>query len=484
MIFQSYEFLLFFAVTLAVCLPAARRSVPAAKALLTLASLLFYLWGFEENALLGFVVLLAGSWVSFSAGRYLTARRQRDGSAKAVFALALIWHIAVLVAFKYTGFLTGGAVSVPFVPLGLSFFTFQQLWYLKEIWTGQFVPSRWSLSAGVDFTLFSFFFPTVSSGPILRPGAFFPQLSDGRFLHPTWTDAAAGLYAIVLGCAKKILLADSFGILVGNGYTHLTELDTISASMVVLGYTLQLYFDFSGYCDMAAGLARLLGIRLPVNFDSPYRSLSVGEFWKRWHITLTTFLRECLYFPLGGSKKGTARTYCNILIIYLVSGLWHGAGWTFLLWGALHGLAQVAERLLGQRRDKLPKWLQWVLTFAFVNVAWVYFRAPSVAEGTAVLRAVFSLRFSKPQAWLSEGIFSSELEAVRILLPALAPWRNVLAVAALFLVAMVIALWPRNTIRQMDRFKPTFWRGAALFVLAMWSVLSFSGITQFIYSNF
>ena len=125
-----------------------------------------------------------------------------------------------------------------------------------------------------------------------------------------------------------------------------------------------------------------------------------------------------------------------------------------------------------------------MLTFAFVNVAWVYFRAPSVAEGTAVLRAVFSLRFSKPQAWLSEGIFSSELEAVRILLPALAPWRNVLAVAALFLVAMVIVLWPRNTIRQMDRFKPTFWRGAALFVLAMWSVLSFSGITQFIYSNF
>ena len=482
MVFQSYAFIAFFAVTLAVCLTAGRWRASVGRALLTLASLVFYLWGFGQNAWLGCVVLLAGSWVSFSAARFLTVCRGQKKAAKPVFILALCWHIAVLMAFKYTGFLTGGAWTAPFVPLGLSFFTFQQLWFLKEVWTGEFFAGK-ALSAG-DYLLYAFFFPTVASGPILRPDGFFPQLRGGRFLHPDWSDAAAGLYAVVLGCAKKVLLADAFGVLVNNGYAHLEELTTVDGAMVVLGYTLQLYFDFSGYCDMAAGLSRLLGIRLPVNFDSPYRSLSVGEFWKRWHITLTTFLRECLYFPLGGSKKGPARTYVNILIIFLVSGLWHGAGWTFLLWGALHGLAQVAERLLGKRRELLPKWLQWVLTFVFVNIAWVYFRAPSVAAGNAVLRAVLSLKFAKPQAWLAEGIFTSEMEAVRILLPALAPWRTVLLIGALFVVGMTIALWPRNTVRQMDRFRPAFWRGAALFVLAVWSVLSFSGITQFIYSNF
>lgn len=482
MVFQSYAFLAFFAVTLAACLTAGHWRASAGRTLLTLASLVFYLWDFGQNAWLGCIVLLSGSWVSYSAARYLTVCRRRGRTAKAVFVLALGWHIAVLTAFKYTGFLTGGALTAPFVPLGLSFFTFQQLWFLKEIWTGEF--SAGGSLAAADYLLYAFFFPTVSSGPILRPGSFFPQLGGGRFLRPDWSDAAAGLYAVILGCAKKVLLADAFGALVNNGYAHLEELTAVDGAMVVLGYTLQLYFDFSGYCDMAAGLSRLLGIRLPVNFDSPYRSLSVGEFWKRWHITLTTFLRECLYFPLGGSKKGPVRTYVNILAIFLVSGLWHGAGWTFLLWGALHGLAQVAERLLGKRREKLPKWLQWGLTFAFVNIAWVYFRAPSVAAGNAVLRAVLSLDFAKPQAWLAEGIFTPEMEAVRILLPALAPWRTVLLVGALFIVGLTAALWPRNTIRQMDRFRPTLWRGAALLVLAVWSVLSFSGITQFIYSNF
>lgn len=474
MSFQSLSFLAFLTVTVAVCLAAGRRHRQAGQLLLMLASLVFYVAGGGWKALL---VLAIG--MAVTAGVLQRLCGTEEASRRRAFILGCGWHIAVLVAFKYTGFVTGGRLSIGWAPLGLSFFTFQQLWILKEAYTRQYQPAQ-----GDDLTLYAFFFPTVTSGPILRPGAFFPQLKSETFLRPSWQDISAGLYAICVGMAKKALLAEGFGVIVNNGCAHPEWLTTVSAAMVVLGYTLQLYFDFSGYCDVAAGCARLLGIRLPVNFDSPYRSLSVGEFWKRWHITLTTFLRECLYFPLGGSKQGTARTYLNILIVFLVSGFWHGVGWTFLLWGALHGLAQIVERMLGHRLDKLPAWLRWGLTFAFVNLAWVYFRAPTVAAGNEIIKALFSFEFAKPMPWLIDGLFNCEQEVIRILLPAIASWRKLLVTAALYIVGLVIALWPRNAIRQMDQFRPTFWRGAVLWVLAVWSVLSFNGITQFIYANF
>ena len=305
MAFQSIGFLVFLLVTLGVCLPVGQKSVRAAKGLLTAACVLFYCWGFTRNALVSALVLTVGAAVTYAAARRMSSGH---GGRKAVFTAAVVWHVAVLVAFKYTGFFTGGALALPFAPLGLSFFTFQQIWYLKEVYTGQVPGADVERLSPDDFCLFSFFFPTVSSGPILRPTAFFPQLAESRFLHPTWEDVSAGVYAMVIGCAKKVLLADAFGVIVTNGFTYPERLTTLSAGLVVVGYSLQLYFDFSGYCDMATGMARLLGLRLPVNFDSPYRARSVGEFWKRWHITLTTFLRECLYFPLGGSKKGNVRT--------------------------------------------------------------------------------------------------------------------------------------------------------------------------------
>lgn len=472
--FQSISFLAFLAVTVAVCLPVGARRRQLGAALLTLACLWFCVVGM---GLRGLAVLAAGLGVTALALRPLAGKRERG--RRTALVLACLWHIGMLTVFKYAGFFSGGAFSIGWAPLGLSFFTFQQLWLLKEAYTRQYVPAR-----GDNLVLYAFFFPVVVSGPILRPGAFFPQLRGETFLRAGWQDAAAGLYLICIGMAKKTLLAEGFGVIVNNGYAHPEWLNSVSAAMVVLGYTLQLYFDFSGYCDVATGCARLLGIRLPVNFNSPYRSLSVGEFWKRWHMTLTSFLRECLYFPLGGSKKGRLRAYGNILIVFLVSGLWHGAGWTFLLWGLLHGLAQVAERLLGQRLEKLPRWLLWGLTFAFVNLAWIYFRAPTVAAGNRILGALFSLDFAKPMPWLSEGLFTCEQEIIRILLPPIALYRNLLTTAALYIVGLIAALWPRNAVAEADRFRPTFWRGAGMWVLGVWAVLSFNGIAQFIYANF
>lgn len=490
--FQSFGFLAFLVVTTALCLTIARRNRRAAADCLTLACLVFYIIGGGWAALLALALGLAVSVAAVRClttpeiciqaghdGPYAYAHARTASRRRLCLVLASAWHVGVLALFKYTGFFTGGRISLGWAPLGLSFFTFQQLWLLKEAYTGDFRPGP-----GDRLALYAFFFPTVVSGPILRPRNFFPQLHEQRFLNPDGRDLAAGFYAIASGMAKKVLLADNLGAVVNSGWSHLDQLSAPAAWLVILGYTLQLYFDFSGYCDIAAGCARFLGLRLPVNFDSPYRSLSVGEFWKRWHITLTSFLRECLYFPLGGSRKGTGRTYLNILIVFLVSGLWHGAGWTFLIWGGLHGLGQIAERAWGQGREKLPKLLRWGLTFAFVNIAWVFFRAPGVSQALTLLRTAVTADFRPPADWLMADVFAKEAEALGMLLPALRAWTAPVLTYGLFAVAMLAALWPRNAVRRMEGFQPSPWRAVVLALLTAWSVLSFTGVTTFIYSNF
>ena len=283
--------------------------------------------------------------------------------------LACVYHIAILVGFKYTEFLTGGAVEVGWAPLGLSFFTFQQLWLLKEVYTGEYVPAP-----GDSLLLYGLFFPTVTSGPILRPGIFFPQLREKGFLHPDWSDAAAGIYAICCGTIKKVLLADAFGTVVNNGWVHLEELSAPAAWLVILGYTLQLYFDFSGYSDMAIGLGRIFGFRFNENFDHPYCADSVGTFWRRWHMSLTSWFRDYLYIPLGGNRGGTARTIRNLLIVWFCTGFWHGASWNFILWGLYFAAWLILERyVLRGVLEKTPAILKHLYTLIVVFVGWGLF---------------------------------------------------------------------------------------------------------------
>lgn len=480
--FQTLAFLSFLALTVTGCRLAGRFHRDAGLILLNAASLFFCVQGggWGSVFVLGLGAVVSAAAVRKAAVQTMAVPSGGTAPEKTVdrrwLIGAAVWHLGVLAVFKYTGFLTGGAVSVGWVPLGLSFFTFQQLWLLKEASDG-FLPNSWTF-----LPLYAFFFPTLVSGPILRPRAFFPQLQGDGFLHPSGQDNAAGLYAIGVGLAKKVLLADNLGVIVDNGWARLGDLSAPAAWLVILGYTLQLYLDFSGYCDIASGAARLLGLRLPVNFDSPYCSLSVGEFWKRWHITLTSFLRECLYFPLGGSRRGTVRTCINILLVYLLSGLWHGAGWTFLVWGGLHGLAQIAERLWGKRRERLPAFLRWGLTFAFVNLAWVFFRAPGLGDALALLKAAVTADFRLPADWLAEGLLSKETSALLLLFPRLNT--AALRMGAVFAGALAVSFWPRNAAREMDRFRPSLWRLLLLALAAGWAILSFSGVTTFIYSNF
>ncbi len=479
MSFQSLPFLAFLIVTVSACLLAGSRNVPAGKALLACACLVFYLSG-VSRPLTGLAVLLAGMAVTLAASAALRAGRNR----KVIFAAAAGWHIAVLLVFKYTGFFTGGAVRIGWAPVGLSYFTFQQIWYLKEVFTGEYVPAKTGFSGTGDFFLYTFFFPTVTSGPILRPNAMFDQLAGKRLFRPGWQDASAGLCSICTGLVKKVLLADSFAVIVNNGWEHTDALSFSAAWLMILGYSLQLYLDFSGYCDIAAGAARLLGICLPQNFDVPYRSLSVTEFWKRWHITLTTFLRECIYFPLGGSRRGMLRACLNILAVFLISGFWHGAGWTFLIWGALHGLAQVTERLLGKRQERLPKLLRWGMTFLFVSLAWIFFRAPDMGRAADVLRAAFCVKGAElPAAWLTEGLLEREFQIVRLLLP---QWESLImgvVLAALYAAGLLAVLYPRKLSHRLEgRFGVL--RSALLAAASAWAILSFNGVATFIYSNF
>lgn len=473
MSFQSLGFLVFLAVTVCGGSIAARGNYTVKSVWLCLSSLFFYATGGNWISL---GVLAVGIGISRWAVYYLSLEKP-ERNRRFCAVLAAFWHIMVLIGFKYAGFITGGTISPDWVPLGLSFFTFQQLWLLKEVYTGQFFLQR-----GDSLLLYGLFFPVIASGPILKPQNFFHQLRES--LCPDWHDVAAGLYSICCGTIKKVLLADSFGVVVNNGWSNLSKLSTPGAWLVVLAYTLQLYFDFSGYCDIAAGAARLLGIRLPINFNSPYRALSVTEFWKRWHITLTTFLRECVYFPLGGSLKGPLRAYWNIFLVFLVSGLWHGAGWTFLIWGALHGLAQITERALRSNRAQLPKAVQWALTFLFVNFAWVFFRAPDLSAAGELLAAAIFGGFGQSESWLLSGLFSKETGVLQILFPVLKPYMNLLRTALLYGTGLIIVLLPRNTAENAEHFRPGCWQLVWLAILTAWSILSFTGITTFIYSNF
>ena len=300
--------------------------------------------------------------------------RQRD---------ALIWagvafDLGVLGAFKYTNFLAASVYSLwgqPFtpwpiiLPLGVSFFTFQQISYLLDLRRGQAAPYGW-----LEFACYLCFFPHLIAGPIIRHHELIPQFTNLAPKHLDRELIARGLLLFTLGLVKKVWLADQLAGLADAGFADATP-STVAAWQAALAYSLQLYFDFSGYSDMALGLAGMFGLTLPVNFDAPYRATSIRDFWRRWHMTLSRFLRDYLYIPMGGSRGGALRTYGASVLTMLLCGLWHGAGFTFIAWGALHGVAVCCNRWWMQHGRPLPAPLGWTLTMLFVVVGWVLFRA-------------------------------------------------------------------------------------------------------------
>ena len=456
-----------------------RRGSRAARVFLLCAGVLFCGWG----APLSLPVLAGEGAVSFLLGRAIARDRDRG---RPLLWLGSALLLAVLAFFKYTGFVLSltpleGLFSPPgwLAPLGLSFVTFQQILFLRDCYDGELGGDV----SPLDYACCLTFFATATCGPITRVGELAPQ-----FRKPapfSWDGLAAGLYCFALGLAKKVIIAGIFAGGADFGYASAGALSPADTVLTILCYTLQIYFDFSGYCDMASGMAQMMGIKLPVNFNSPYKALSVRDFWSRWHITLSRFFRRCVYIPLGGSRRSTAVTCRNILIVFLLSGLWHGAGWGFLIWGALHGAARVLERLLNGKVT-LPKPLAWLLTFLFVSIAWVFFRADNLSQAAALLGGLFRGGWALPSrefaAALPLKVLSQALGFAQDALPlGLIPtyWVPLLAVPA-----GIALLFRPNALERTERFRPTR-GGLALTVLCLTAgVLLLAGVDTFIYANF
>jgi len=316
-------------------------------------------------------------------------------SRKIFLITGLIFNLGLLGFFKYADFLiinfnyfSSDPVSLPNIvlPLAISFFTFQQIAYLVDVYKDKVTEHNF-----ITYGVFICFFPQLIAGPIVHHSEMIPQFLNIKNKLINYRNAITGIFIFTLGLFKKLIIADHFSLWVSPAFDQATSLTFLEGWAASLSYTFQIYFDFSGYMDMATGAALLFNIKLPVNFNSPYRSLNIREFWRRWHVTLGRFLRDYLYIPLGGNQTGTINTYRNILITLGLAGLWHGAAWNFVAWGGLHGMALVAHRLWLKTGVTMNKFLAWFLTFNFLNFTWVIFRANEWNDATKIFRAMFGL---------------------------------------------------------------------------------------------
>lgn len=382
----------------------ARLSQSAAVAWLAAASLFFYGWWRAE-----FVIFLLLSIVFNYGCGVLIGRIRTQQKALPVLVFALIANLTLLAFFKYADLLIGttnGVFGANFhllqvaLPIGISFFTFTQIAFLVD--TYRRIVKEYDF---IQYLLFVTYFPHLIAGPVLHHKQMMPQFNASETFSPRASNIAIGLVFLVIGLAKKILIADKFAPYASGMFDNVAATHAgphlVLAWVGALAYTFQIYFDFSGYSDMAIGISRMFGVKLPLNFDSPYKATSIIDFWRRWHMSLSQFLRDYLYIPLGGNRKGGLRRHFNLLVTMLLGGLWHGANWTFLVWGGLHGcylIANHAWNALGKRlgfdkarRTPFGAAASWTLTFTAVMVAWVFFRAADFATAHSVLKGMAGL---------------------------------------------------------------------------------------------
>nr|WP_246880059.1 MBOAT family O-acyltransferase [Bacillus suaedae] len=463
-LFNSFEFIFAFlpAVFIIYFLLNRARFILASKAWLVGSSLFFYSWWNVAYLPL----ILFSMFFNYTVGSILTKEHSRI-NRKTVLTIGIVFNVGLLAYFKYSDFFitninalftTNTALLKLALPLAISFFTFQQIAYLVDAYRRETKDYQF-----LDYALFVTFFPQLIAGPIVHHKEMMPQFKMLRNKVVRYRNISLGIFIFSIGLFKKVAIADTFAVWASKGYEQTEALTLTEGWITSLSYTFQLYFDFSGYTDMAIGAALLFNIILPVNFYSPYKALDIQDFWRRWHITLSRFLTHYIYIPLGGNRKGRKRTYINIMIIFLVSGLWHGAGWTFLFWGFLHGLASLISRYWKSLGFKLNKLLAWFITFNFINISWVFFRATTWEDAINVLEAMFAVNN------FTVGTFES-LETI-------------LSLTAI-VIAMTLVLFFKNSIQLKENFKPnirTLLFSAAIFTYA---VLQLNKVSEFLYFNF
>jgi D-alanyl-lipoteichoic acid acyltransferase DltB (MBOAT superfamily) len=414
MIFSSFEFIfLFLPITFGVYFYLNKKNlIKLATSFLVFSSLFFYSWW----NVVYLPLILFSVVINFLTGKFLLKKISKKISKKMLLILGIIFNLSLLGYFKYSDFFIQN-INVLFnnnysllnltLPLAISFFTFQQIAYLVDNYKG-FVDKQ----SFTNYFVFVTFFPQLIAGPIVHHKEMMPQFSNIFNKSISYQNIYFGILIFSIGLFKKVVIADGFSVWVINGFDVMQELNLIEAWITSLSYTFQLYFDFSGYTDMALGVAYLFNIKLPINFNSPYKATNIRDFWKRWHITLSRFLRDYVYISLGGNKKTDFSMYSNLMATFLIGGLWHGAGWTFVFWGSMHGFAIIIHRVWTKTEKKLNNILAWFLTFNFINLSWIFFRADDWKDAIKVIKGMFGLTNVILPSFLNEISFLKDKSLV------------------------------------------------------------------------
>ena len=469
MLFNSYEFiLLYLPITLILYYQLAKRiSNNVAKNFLIFASLCFYSYWDVNNL----PILLTSIIANYIFGHLLSKNK-----SKYILTAGIAFNLLFLGYFKYTDFvlqnlnaLAGTRFELQSIvlPLGVSFFTFTQTAYLVDVYRGE--TKEYTKS---DYLLFVTIFPHLIAGPILYHKDMIPQFSVAENYKLNYKNLTYGIVWFTIGLFKKVVIADKLAVWVNQVFNNTTNLTMLDAWGGSLAYSLQLYFDFSGYSEMAIGLGLLFNYNLPLNFNLPYRATSIIDFWRRWHMTLSVFLKNYLYIPLGGNRSGNHMR--NILITMFLGGLWHGAGWTFIFWGVLHGIFICINHLWRKTKIELPKFLCWLLTFNAVNLAWIFFRANSFEGAMNIVRAMFDVnRLAGPyNKYLAKWfvLFSGDYTVLSF-----SDWLNIVG-------ALIISLsvFKKDKIEEINPILLSFF----VSIILIYSVLCFNQKSEFLYFQF
>ncbi|MCA1978743.1 MAG: MBOAT family protein [Thiobacillus sp.] len=519
MLFNSYEFLfLYFPVTFAVFFALARYRRSLAALWLFGASLFFYGWWNPA-----YVSLLIGSILfNFGMGTAISREHERGAfrRAKGLLIAAISGDLALLAYYKYANFfldnvnLLAGAqwhLEAIILPLGISFFTFTQIAFLVDSYRGEVKERNF-----IHYGLFVTYFPHLIAGPVLHHKEMMPQFAEAKTYRLHWENISVGLTIFIIGLFKKLVLADGvapFATPVFNAAANGVTLTLIDAWVGALAFTLQLYFDFSAYSDMAIGLSRMFGVKLPLNFNSPYKAVNIVDFWRRWHMTLSRFLRDYLYFALGGNRKGAIRRYVNLMVTMLLGGLWHGAGWTFIIWGGLHGLYLSINHAWTKFRStflnllpvsRVEKRAAWLLTFLAVVVGWVFFRAQDTQSAVSILHAMTGgngllVPNNWPAAWYLYAVINKLGLPVQLGVPV--SQFDPAGISLYWIIVLLgIAWFMPNTQQLMARFDPALesvstpntppiWQPGAAWAVVMGfvavvAILHLTRVSEFLYFQF
>jgi alginate O-acetyltransferase complex protein AlgI len=487
MLFNSFEYIfIFLPVTVAIYFIINRHGpAPAARAWLLLCGLFYY--GYWNVMYLP--LILGSILINFGIGRALAGKGAIRGETHrtALFWTGIVFNVGLLGYFKYTDFFIT-AVNSAFgtsanlmniaMPLGISYFTFIQIAFLTAVYRG--AGRERNL---LDYGLFVSFFPQLMSGPIVYPGEMMLQFTDPDRRRPNYDNIMKGVLVFSIGLFKKTVLADNLASWAVQGFDQARTLNFFEAWFTTLSYTFQLYNDFSGYIDMANGVALMLNITLPVNFNSPYKAVSIQDYWRRFHITLIRFLRDHVYIPLGGSKKGTARLYLNITAIFLIAGIWHGTLFSYTAWGLLSSAAMIVHRIWSQSGRRMNKYLAWFVTFNFINFANMVFRSPSMKDTGKVLRGMLGLNGVMLPEKLSGAAF---LKTAGV---GFGDWLGNIGGDTFYLIyyiiaAALLAFLGKNARELSERMKPNMkWALFTGLVLCI-GILHMTQVRVFLYFNY